>query len=83
MFLPPTLFELRQLEDKLSAFEQTGGAQVVLLLVPTTQPENIASDADIELNPALSACHLQDKTRLYGLCRNRRLAMTSRRIYFF
>jgi uncharacterized protein len=38
--------QLRQLDDKLSAFEQTGGAQVVLLLVPTTQPEDIASYAN-------------------------------------
>lgn len=32
-----------QLEAKLTAFEQARGAQVVLLLVPTTQPEDIAS----------------------------------------
>lgn len=38
--------QVRQLEDKLSAFEQTGGAQVVLLLVPTTQPEDIVSYAN-------------------------------------
>ena len=38
--------QVRQLEDKLSAFEQTRGAQVVLLLVPTTQPEDIASYAN-------------------------------------
>jgi uncharacterized protein len=32
-----------QLEAKLTTFEQARGAQVVLLLVPTTQPEDIAS----------------------------------------
>jgi uncharacterized protein len=36
----------QQLESKLSAFEQSAGAQVVLLLVPTTQPEDIASYAN-------------------------------------
>jgi uncharacterized protein len=35
--------QLAQLEAKLAAFEQTHGAQIVLLLVPTTQPEDIAS----------------------------------------
>ncbi len=38
--------QVRQLEDKLSAFERARGAQVVLLLVPTTQPEDIASYAN-------------------------------------
>ena len=33
------------LEAKLTAFEQARGAQVVLLLVPTTQPEDIAAYA--------------------------------------
>ena len=36
----------QQLEDKLTAFEQTRGAQVVLLMVPSTQPEDIASYAN-------------------------------------
>ena len=34
------------LEDKLAAFEQGKGTQVVMLLVPTTQPEDIASFAN-------------------------------------
>jgi uncharacterized protein len=34
------------LEDRLSAFEKDRGAQVVLLLVPTTQPEDIISYAN-------------------------------------
>ncbi|MEI6734842.1 MAG: TPM domain-containing protein [Comamonadaceae bacterium] len=34
-----------QLEDKLGAFERAHGAQIVFLLVPTTQPEDIASYA--------------------------------------
>ncbi|MDE2605200.1 MAG: TPM domain-containing protein [Burkholderiales bacterium] len=34
------------LEDKLAAFEQGKGAQIVVLLVPTTQPEDIASYAN-------------------------------------
>ena len=38
--------QARQLEDKLTSFEQSRGAQVVLLLVPTTQPEDIASYAN-------------------------------------
>jgi uncharacterized protein len=33
----------QQLEDKLATFEQSRGAQIVLLLVPSTQPEDIAS----------------------------------------
>ena len=33
------------LEAKLSAFEQSRGAQVVMLIVPTTQPEDIAAYA--------------------------------------
>lgn len=36
----------QQLDDKLAAFEQDRGAQVVLLMVPTTQPEDIASYAN-------------------------------------
>lgn len=35
--------QVQLLENKLSTFEQSRGAQVVLLLVPTTQPEDIAS----------------------------------------
>ena len=34
------------LEAKLSGFEQSSGSQVVVLLVPTTQPEDIASYAN-------------------------------------
>jgi uncharacterized protein len=34
------------LEAKLSAFEASSGAQVVVLMVPTTQPEDIASYAN-------------------------------------
>ena len=36
----------QQLEAKLTDFEQSSGAQIVLLLVPTTQPEDIASYAN-------------------------------------
>ena len=36
----------QQLEAKLTDFEQISGAQIVLLLVPTTQPEDIASYAN-------------------------------------
>ena len=36
----------QSLEAKLSAFEAGAGAQVVVLLVPTTQPEDIASYAN-------------------------------------
>jgi len=36
----------QQLETKLAAFEQSSGAQIVLLLVPTTQPEDMASYAN-------------------------------------
>lgn len=35
--------QVQQLEAKLTAFEQSRGTQMVLLLVPTTQPEDIAS----------------------------------------
>jgi uncharacterized protein len=35
--------QLAPLEAKLAAFEQSNGAQIVLLLVPSTQPEDIAS----------------------------------------
>ena len=38
--------QLQQLESKLAAFEHSAGAQIVLLLVPTTQPEDIASYAN-------------------------------------
>jgi len=34
------------LEDKLAAFEQQKGTQIVVLVVPTTQPEDIASYAN-------------------------------------
>ena len=34
------------LEDKLAALEQAKGSQVVVLMVPTTQPEDIASYAN-------------------------------------
>ncbi|HEY1231164.1 MAG TPA: TPM domain-containing protein, partial [Ramlibacter sp.] len=34
------------LEQKLAGFERTKGTQIVLLLVPTTQPEDIASYAN-------------------------------------
>lgn len=34
------------LEDKLAAFEQQKGTQIVVLMVPTTQPEDIASYAN-------------------------------------
>jgi len=34
------------LDDKLAAFEKTKGTQIVFLLVPTTQPEDIASYAN-------------------------------------
>ena len=37
--------QLSALEAKLTAFEQARGAQVVLLIVPTTQPEDIAAYA--------------------------------------
>lgn len=34
------------LDDKLAAFEQKKGSQIVILMVPTTQPEDIASYAN-------------------------------------
>lgn len=37
--------ERQALEDKLAAFEAAHGSQVVILLVPTTQPEDIAAYA--------------------------------------
>ena len=37
--------QLSALEAKLSAFEQSRGAQVVMLIVPSTQPEDIAAYA--------------------------------------
>jgi uncharacterized protein len=36
----------QQLEEKLAALEQRKGSQVVVLMVPTTQPEDIASYAN-------------------------------------
>jgi uncharacterized protein len=36
----------KALDDKLAAFEQRKGTQIVMLLVPTTQPEDIASYAN-------------------------------------
>jgi uncharacterized protein len=36
----------KSLEDKLAAFEQQKGTQIVMLLVPTTQPEDISSFAN-------------------------------------
>lgn len=36
----------KALEDKLAAFEQKKGSQIVVLVVPTTQPEDIASYAN-------------------------------------
>jgi uncharacterized protein len=38
--------QLSQLDGKLAAFEQTRGSQLVLLMVATTQPEDIASYAN-------------------------------------
>ena len=38
--------QLKGLEDKLAAFEQSKGTQVAFLLVATTQPEDIASYAN-------------------------------------
>lgn len=38
--------QLQQLEARLSAFEQARGTQLVVLLVPTTQPEDVASYAN-------------------------------------
>ncbi len=37
--------QLQALEAKLAAFEQSRGAQIVVLMVPTTQPEDIAAYA--------------------------------------
>jgi uncharacterized protein len=39
-------FQRKALEDKLAAFEQRKGTQIVMLLVPGTQPEDIASYAN-------------------------------------
>ena len=36
----------KAIDDKLAAFEQKKGSQIVFLLVPTTQPEDIASYAN-------------------------------------
>jgi len=38
--------QVTQLEAKLTAFEQSKGTQIVFLLVPTTEPEDIASYAN-------------------------------------
>ena len=38
--------QLKGLEDKLAALEQSKGTQVAVLMVPTTQPEDIASYAN-------------------------------------
>ncbi|HMA06532.1 MAG TPA: TPM domain-containing protein [Ramlibacter sp.] len=38
--------QLKGLEDKLAALEQAKGAQIAVLMVPTTQPEDIASYAN-------------------------------------
>jgi uncharacterized protein len=35
--------QMQQMESRLTAFEHSAGAQIVVLLVPTTQPEDIAS----------------------------------------
>ena len=40
----------QQLEDKLAAFEASHGTQIVILLVPTTQPEDIAAYANRVFN---------------------------------
>jgi uncharacterized protein len=40
----------QQLEDKLAAFEASKGTQIVILLVPTTQPEDIAAYANRVFN---------------------------------
>ncbi|HCY16593.1 MAG: hypothetical protein A2Z93_14615 [Curvibacter sp. GWA2_64_110] len=42
--------QLGQLEDKLAAFEQAQGSQIVILLVPSTQPEDIAAYANRVFN---------------------------------
>jgi len=42
--------QLSQLEDKLAAFEQAQGSQIVILLVPSTQPEDIAAYANRVFN---------------------------------
>ncbi|RYG07282.1 MAG: YgcG family protein, partial [Burkholderiales bacterium] len=38
--------QAKGLEDKLAALEQSKGTQLVVLMVPTTQPEDIASYAN-------------------------------------
>lgn len=38
--------QIQQLENKLTIFERSHGSQVVVLIVPTTQPEDIASYAN-------------------------------------
>ena len=38
--------QVKGLDEKLAAFEQRKGTQIVLLLVPTTQPEDVASYAN-------------------------------------
>lgn len=38
--------QLKALDDKLAAFEQSSGSQLVVLMISTTQPEDIASFAN-------------------------------------
>lgn len=38
--------QIHALQDRLTAFERSSGAQIVILLVPTTMPEDIASYAN-------------------------------------
>lgn len=40
----------QQLEDRLAAFESAQGTQIVVLLVPTTQPEDVAAYANRVFN---------------------------------
>jgi len=40
----------RHLEDKLAAFEATHGTQIIILMVPSTQPEDVASYANRVFN---------------------------------
>lgn len=42
--------QLSELEAKLAGFEQTQGSQIVILLVPTTQPEDITAYANRVFN---------------------------------
>ena len=45
-----TAAQRQQLEDKLAAFEASKGTQIVILMVPTTQPEDISSYANRVFN---------------------------------